>query len=151
MILVSKEDKPFTYTVKGAPRRKAVISAYETEIEELYRTVEDTALNGFTSPATWSLGASRIYVRAVVTGVMMTAVGDDDDFFAHGCDRFGRDPSSTLPLMLTQILSVSRQLGSKRLSLITCVRAPGSTLRISQTCLYTNIRPSICWGSLLPT
>jgi len=144
MILVSMEDKPFTYTVKGAPRRKAVISAYEAEIEELYRTVEDTALNGFTSPATWSLGASRTYVRAVVTGVMMTAVGDDDDFFAHGCDRFGRDLFSALPLMLTRILSVSRQPGSKRSSPITYVRAPGSTLRISRTCLYTNTPPSIC-------
>jgi hypothetical protein len=55
MILVSKEDKPFVYSAKGTPRRKAVIADYEAEIEELYRTVEDAALIGFNSPATWSL------------------------------------------------------------------------------------------------
>jgi len=90
MILVSKKDKPFVYSNKGIPRRKAIITDYEAEIEELYRTVEDTTINGFNSPNTWSLEASRAYVRTVVLTVMMTKLGDDDDLFAHGCDRFGR-------------------------------------------------------------
>ena len=89
MILVSKKDKPFVYSTKGTPRRKAVIADYEAEIEELYRTVEDAAIIGFSSPAIWSSETSRAYVRTVVLGVMMTALGDDDDFFLHGCDRFG--------------------------------------------------------------
>ena len=48
MILVTKKDKPFTYSGKGTPRRKAIVTDYETEIEELYRTAEDTAINGLT-------------------------------------------------------------------------------------------------------
>lgn len=90
MILVSKKDKPFVYSNKGTPRRKAIIADYEVEIEELYRTVEDTAISGFNSPTTWSLETSRAYVRTVVLGVMMTTLGDDDDLFAYGCDRFDR-------------------------------------------------------------
>lgn len=89
MILVSKKNKPFVYSTKGTPRRKAVIADYEVEIEELYQTVEDAAIIGFNCPATWSPEASRTYVRTVVLGVMMTTLGDDDDFFSHGCDRFG--------------------------------------------------------------
>lgn len=116
MILVSKEGKPFAYSTKGTPRRKAVIASYEAEIEELYRTVEDTATNGFSSPTTWLLGESVAYVRTVVLGVMMTALGDDDDLFAYGCDRSDRYPSSVLLSMLTPTFSVFRQPGSGRSS-----------------------------------
>jgi len=88
MILVSKKEKPFAYSTKGTPRRKVVIADYQAEIEELYRTVEDVAIIGFDSPATWSPEASRAYIRSVVLGVMMTTLGDDDDLFLYGCDRF---------------------------------------------------------------
>ena len=86
MILVSKADKPFVYSAKGAPRRKAIIADYGVEIEELYQTVEDVSVNGSDYPTTWSLEESIEYVRAVVRGVMMTTLGDYDDLFAHGCD-----------------------------------------------------------------
>ena len=92
MILVSKHDKPFVYSAKGAPRRKAVIADYEAEIEELYETVEDVPVSGFNSPTTLLLEESIEYVRTIVLGVMMTTLGDDDDLFAYGCDRFGRYP-----------------------------------------------------------
>ena len=88
MILVSGEEKPFVYSAKGDPRRKAVIADYEAEIEELYQTVEDTTIGGLNSATTLPLEESIVYVRAVVLGVMMTTLGDDDDLFAHGCDRF---------------------------------------------------------------
>ena len=86
MILVTKKDKPFTYSGKGTPRRKAIVTDYETEIEELYRTAEDTAINGFDYPTSWSPEDSRAYVRTVVLGVMLTTLGDDDDLFSRGCD-----------------------------------------------------------------
>ena len=88
MILVSREEKPFVYSAKGDPRRKAVIADYEAEIEELYQTIEDTAITGLNSPTSLLLEESIVYVRAVVLDVMMTVLGDDDDLFAHGCDRF---------------------------------------------------------------
>ena len=153
MILVSKEAKPFTYTAKGTPRRKAVITDYETEIEELYGTVEDTAINGFTSPETWSLEASRAYARTVVLGVMMTTLGDDDDLFAHGCDRFGHYASSALLLTLTQIYTnaVFGQPGLGRSLSTVSALAPGSTLGVSRMCSYTKILPSTRSESSLPT
>jgi len=88
MILVSREEKPFVYSAKGDARRKAVIADYEAEIEELYETVEDTTISGLNSPTTLLLEESVVYVRAVVLGVMTTTLGDDDDLFAYGCDRF---------------------------------------------------------------
>ena len=114
MILVSTQGKPFVYSTKGTARRKAVIANYEAEIEELYQTVEDTATSGFNSPTTWLLEESVAYVRTVVLGVMMTTLGDDDDLFAHGCDRFGHYLSSASSLMLTWTFSVFRQPGSGR-------------------------------------
>ena len=98
MILVSKEEKPFVYSAKGDPRRKTVIADYEAEIEELYQTVEDTTISELNSPTTLVLEESTVYVRAVVLGVMMATLGDDDDLFAHGCDRFDRRPSSTMSI-----------------------------------------------------
>jgi len=92
MILVSKKDKPFVCSAKGAPVRKTVIADYQAEIEELYQMVEDAAISGFNSPTTLLLEESITYVRTVVLGVMMTTLGDDDDLFAHGCDRFDRCP-----------------------------------------------------------
>ena len=151
MILVSKKEKPFVYSAKGAPRRKAVIADYEAEIEELYRTAEDVAINGFNSPATWSLEASRAYVRTVVLGVMMTTLGDDNDFFAYGCDRFGQYLASALPLTLTWAFLAFRRPGSGRSSLTAYARAPGSTLGTSRSYSYTSIPPSMHWESSSPT
>lgn len=36
MILVASPSKRFAYSVKGAPRRRAVLSQYEDEIEAVY-------------------------------------------------------------------------------------------------------------------
>ena len=139
MIIVSKKDKPFVYSTKGTPRRKAIIANYEAEIEELYRTVEDTAITGFGSPSIWSPESSRAYARTVVLGVMMTTLGDDDDLFAHGCDRFDRYLASPLSLTLTWALLVFRRPGSGRSSSTACAHAPRSTLGISLLRSYTNI------------
>jgi len=98
MIIVSKEEKPFVYSAKGDPRRKTVIADYEAEIEELYQTVEDTTISMLNPSTTLLLDESIVYVRAVVLGVMMTALEDDDDLFAHGCDRFDRHPSPTMSI-----------------------------------------------------
>jgi hypothetical protein len=87
MVLVTRKDKPFLYSAKGTPLRKAIITDYKTEIEELYQTVEDTSVKGLDSrPPTWSLEESTAYVRTVVHNVMTTTLGDDDDLFEHGCD-----------------------------------------------------------------
>jgi len=150
MILVSKKEKPFAYSMKGTPRRKVVITDYDAEIEELYRTVEDTAIKGFNSPAIWSLEASKVYVRAVVLGVMMTMLGDDDDLFAYGCDRFDRYPSFALPFALNRMFTASRQPGSGKSSSTASARAPRSTPGPSRSRSYTRIPLSMRWESSLP-
>ena len=139
MILVSKKEKPFAYSTKGTPRRKVIITDYQAEIEELYQTVEDVAIIGFDSPATWSPEASRAYIRGVVLGVMMTTLGDDDDLFLYGCDRFDRYSVFPLPLTLTWTFSVFRRPGSGRSLSMAYARVPGSIPGISPPRLYTNI------------
>jgi len=122
MILVSREEKPFVYSAKGDPRRKVVIADYETEIEELYQTVEDTTISGLNSPTTLLLEESIEYVRAVVLGVMMTTLGDDDDIFAHGCDRFDRPPPPTISVGAdSEILSL--QATWIRKIILNCLRS----------------------------
>ena len=40
MIIPAEPTKPFTYTPKGSVKRKAVLAAYEQEIEALYKVDE---------------------------------------------------------------------------------------------------------------
>jgi hypothetical protein len=151
MILVSKADKPFVYSAKGTPRRKAVIADYESEIQELYQTVEDAAIGGFRSPVTWSLDESTTYARTVVHGVMMRTLGDDDDFFAQGCDRFAEPRSSILPTPLTRLHSAFRQPGSGRSLSMACGHVRGSTPGPFQSSLSTRIPRFALSESSLPT
>lgn len=87
MILVASPSKPFAYTVKGTPRRQAVIDNYETEIVELYAAVAETAQSQIEPPASWSKIESLNFVRTIITKVMQQTLEDSDDLFQHGCDR----------------------------------------------------------------
>ncbi|GJE91046.1 acetyl-CoA synthetase-like protein [Phanerochaete sordida] len=86
MIIVSSPSKPFTYTAKNAPRRQAILNDYEPEIEALYNVVEKGTQDGTSPPQTWDLAGTTQFVRGVVTKVLNTHVGDDEDIFRKGCD-----------------------------------------------------------------
>ncbi|KIM81777.1 hypothetical protein PILCRDRAFT_8450 [Piloderma croceum F 1598] len=86
MVLVSSPSKPFAYTAKGTPRRQAILNDYKSEIEALYATIDETAQLQVPLPANWSNSNALEFVRAIVSNVMNQDVGDDDDFFQHGCD-----------------------------------------------------------------
>ncbi len=88
MILVSSPSKPFSYTVKHTARRQVIIDAYEPEIEALYEAVELTAQTELNPPATWEYDDVILFVREVLQKVLKHPIGDHDDFFLAGCDRY---------------------------------------------------------------
>jgi hypothetical protein len=90
MILFTKPSKPFTYTGKETPRRHAILREYEPEIDELYASM-DGATNlksSIVPPKEWDISSTLTFVQAVVHDVMVNKVGDNDDLFEYGCDRF---------------------------------------------------------------
>ncbi|KAF7352571.1 Acetyl-CoA synthetase-like protein [Mycena venus] len=86
MMLVSKPNKPFTYTAKSTARRQAIILDYEDEIADLYDAVEETTRSGISPPAQWDPTSTPTFVRNVVHKVLVNDVEDDADLFRHGCD-----------------------------------------------------------------
>ena len=88
MILVASPSKPFTYTAKNTPRRQAIINEYEKEIETLYTSAERTIQYHTPLPSIQDFEHILPYVRKVVHGVLGQTIGDTDDVFQHGCDRY---------------------------------------------------------------
>lgn len=89
MIIIASPGKPFQYTAKGTARRQAVIKDYEAEIDTLYSAVDDTAQTPVSYPDQWTAPIVLQYIREVVRHVLRTdALGDDQDIFQNGCDRY---------------------------------------------------------------
>ncbi len=86
MIIFSDPAKPFSFNVKGLPRRAVVLKEYQAEIEALYDTIEDSA--DIEPPLSWSPSASLSFIRAVMNNTLTHPIKDDDDVFEHGCDRY---------------------------------------------------------------
>jgi hypothetical protein len=107
MILVAKPDKPFQYTAKSTARRQAIIKQYEDEIEAVYNAVEATTQANIPLPEEWNIISTTSFVRAVVNGVLVRYVQDDDDIFQHGCDRY--DALLSLIFSLRRLCSSSLQ------------------------------------------
>lgn len=89
MIIVALPSKPFTYTAKNTPRRQAILASYNREIEDLYTAlnVADTRAD-VPPPSTWDLDSVTRYVKTVIGMVLDRDLGDFDDFFNFGCDRY---------------------------------------------------------------
>jgi hypothetical protein len=88
MIIVTSPEKPLELTSKGSVRRNVCLCKYESEIEELYKLVEESAQSGPQVPAEWTSESTLDFVRAVVHNVMEQQLDDNVDLFQHGCDRF---------------------------------------------------------------
>ncbi|PBL03992.1 NRPS-like enzyme [Armillaria gallica] len=86
MILVAKPSKPFEFTAKGTIRRKAILKAYDQEIEDLYKSVDDTSHADVVIPQLWSLRNVMTMIRDIVTAVLDREIGDSDDIFVAGGD-----------------------------------------------------------------
>lgn len=88
MILVSSPKKPFTYTAKNTARRQAIIADYKEEIDSLYAAVQKTTQPHISVPAEWTSDAVLEFIRVIVSEVLKRGVGDDEDIFESGCDRY---------------------------------------------------------------
>ncbi|KIJ53201.1 hypothetical protein M422DRAFT_25667 [Sphaerobolus stellatus SS14] len=94
MIVLSKPSKPLLFTGKGTLRKGAIINEYSDEINELYRTVEESSRSEVPIPDVqpdsggWDLESTLRYVQAVVREVMNlpSTVDLDNDLFELGCD-----------------------------------------------------------------
>ncbi|KAK0184797.1 NRPS-like enzyme [Armillaria mellea] len=86
MIIVANPAKPFEFTVKGTLRRKAVLTAYEQEIETLYKTVDEVSQADVVIPQLWTLKNVMTMVRDIVTAVFERKIGDTEDIFLAGGD-----------------------------------------------------------------
>ncbi|KAK0218357.1 NRPS-like enzyme [Armillaria nabsnona] len=84
MILIAKPPKPFEFTAKGTLRRKAILKAYDQEIEDLYKAVDDVSHSDVVIPQLWSLRNVMTMIRDIVTAVLEREIGDSDDIFAAG-------------------------------------------------------------------
>lgn len=87
MILVSSPSKPFSYTIKGTPRRQVMIATYESEINALYETAEPAAQGDLPEVQDWKEEETVRFIRETIQSVMNKDIGDSDDIFQFGCDR----------------------------------------------------------------
>ena len=87
MIIVTSPGKPFSYNIKGYPRRTWILKDYQEEIAALYKAVEESAQGDVGTPATWDHENTRTFLRTVVERVLKKSISDDADFFRNGCDR----------------------------------------------------------------
>ena len=87
MIMVTSPAKPFTYNMKGFPRRTPILRDYETDIEALYAAVGQSVRVDIPPPSSWGRDGVRSFVRSVVQKTLRQPLLEDDaDLFRNGCD-----------------------------------------------------------------
>ncbi|KAK0200586.1 NRPS-like enzyme [Desarmillaria ectypa] len=86
MILVAKPSKPFEFTAKGTLRRKVILKAYEQEIEDLYKVIDDVSQMNVVIQQLWTLKNVMTMIRDIVTTIFERKIGDTDDIFVAGGD-----------------------------------------------------------------
>ena len=64
-----------------------MLKDYESEIANLYETVEASSNSGIALPPSWDLQDSLRYARGVVQKFMGKPINDDQDIFQLGADR----------------------------------------------------------------
>ena len=88
MVLVASPSKPFTYNIKGYPRRPTILKEYHDDIEAVYKEVEQSAQSDVAGPITWDFVNVQSFLRIVVSKVLGKPLDDDADLFRNGCDRY---------------------------------------------------------------
>ena len=110
MVIITKPEKPFTFTGKGSIRKSTVIKDYEEEIEALYKAVEEAAtLADIKPPTEWTVENVPAFIRDVVTTVMENKIGNNDDIFQNGGD------SLQATFMRNSIISALRQTNARNI------------------------------------
>ncbi|KAJ7600428.1 hypothetical protein C8J56DRAFT_1073495 [Mycena floridula] len=78
--------KPFEYTAKGALRRAAILSAYEGEIANAYKPVDETSQTGSTIAIGGSIESVTFFVRGLLHKLVKPGMQDTDNAFELGAD-----------------------------------------------------------------
>jgi hypothetical protein len=88
MILIASPDKPLELTAKGSARRNICLAKYESEIEQIYRTIDESTEGAPESPSEWTPQSTLKYVRALVHTALQQPLEEANDIFQYGCDRY---------------------------------------------------------------
>ncbi|PIL27263.1 hypothetical protein GSI_10408 [Ganoderma sinense ZZ0214-1] len=86
MIIVTSPSKPFTYGIKGLPRRDPALKAYKDEIDAVYAAVAESAQSDIPGPAIWDTANVQTFLRVVIERVLRKPIADEADLFRNGCD-----------------------------------------------------------------
>lgn len=112
MIMVASPSKPFTYNIKGYPRRTIILKDYHDDIEALYAQIEQSAQSDVVAPVNWDIESTRVFVRTVVQRVVKRSLSDDADLFRNGCDRCDFLSLVFRPALISCLSLAYKQLGS---------------------------------------
>ena len=85
---------------------------YEEEIETLYAVVEKSSQTELTPPNDWNAKTTLEFVAVVVENTMMHKLGNEDDMFQQGCDRYLHPGGCVTKCELTGLPAVFRLPGS---------------------------------------
>ncbi|KAK0190081.1 NRPS-like enzyme [Armillaria mellea] len=88
MIIVAHPSKPFTFTAKGTPRRRAILTDYSKEIDAAYEAVDKSFVSSIPAPQKWITDDITEWIRRIVQSLLRTdaQISDTQDFFAVGVD-----------------------------------------------------------------
>ncbi|GBE84591.1 acetyl-CoA synthetase-like protein [Sparassis crispa] len=87
-IIFTDPDRPFPRAAKGTVQRKQALTLYEAEIEQLYKTIEDSSdAHGIVPPSHWTVPVVQAWMVEHVSqlsgGIAPTPT---TDLFEHGFD-----------------------------------------------------------------
>ncbi len=86
MLIISRPNKPFTFTSKGSIRRSAAILDYQEEIEATYQAMEYTPSSDLGTPSDWTQEGMLHFIRELVSTIIQAEISDDADIFQNGAD-----------------------------------------------------------------
>lgn len=109
MIVIANPAKPFKVTPKQSLKRPAILEDYSAEIDEAYRTFEQSvsSMDTISPPNSWNEADSTGFIHTAVARILGHNLEDDDDFFQNGFNRCGSSPPVISSKVLTPIAFTS--------------------------------------------
>lgn len=83
LVLITKNERPFSLTPKGTTKGWETLEGYAAEIKEAYVTLDSRGVV-VDFPGVFDQAGVSDYVRALVRKALGYAIADDADFFSAG-------------------------------------------------------------------
>ncbi|PIL27162.1 hypothetical protein GSI_10304 [Ganoderma sinense ZZ0214-1] len=160
MIMVTSVSKPFTYNMKGFPRRAPILQDYEDEIEALYAVVGQSAQTDIPPPSVWEKESVKTFVQLAIQQVLGRSLSEDADLFRNGCDSL---QATYIRNTILRALCDHSSAAAKRLPMNVVFQAPSiSALTDAVSVLYPRVPTSrqqhqlrknlpVWWSASVPT